>query len=95
MGLEIRIIGKGCFFCNELRKIVDDLVAELEIRDAKVEQVHEMAELLDYGVVNPPALVVNGNLKMMGRVLVRSRVRKAIEEELAAPQGRTGDAGES
>jgi len=95
MGLEIRIIGKGCFFCNELRKIVDDLVAELEIRDAKVEQVHEMDELLDYGVVNPPALVVNGNLKMMGRVLVRSRVRKAIEEELAAPQDRTGGAGES
>lgn len=83
MSLEIRIIGKGCFFCNELRKIVDDLVAAMGISDAKVEQVHDVDELLDYGVVNPPALVVNGKLKMMGRVLVRSRVRQAIEEELA------------
>lgn len=90
MSLEIRIIGKGCFFCNELRKIVDDLVAEMSIPDAKVEQVHEVDELLEYGVVNPPALVVNGKLKMMGRVLVRSRVRKAIEEELAAARGEAG-----
>jgi len=86
MGVEIRIIGKGCFFCNELRKIVDDLVAELAIADAQVEQVHNVDELLDYGVVNPPALVVNGKLKMMGRVLVRSRVRRAIEEEMGPPR---------
>jgi small redox-active disulfide protein 2 len=84
MSTEIRIIGKGCFFCRQLRKIVDELVAELDLADTKVEQVEEMGELLDYGVVNPPALVVNGKLKMMGRVLVRSRVRQAIEEEIAA-----------
>ncbi len=82
MSIEIRIIGKGCFFCKQLRKIVDDLVAELSLPDAKVCQVEEMNELLDFGVVNPPALIVNGRLKMMGRVLVRSRVRQAIEEEL-------------
>jgi len=92
MSLEIRIIGKGCFFCNELRKIVDDLVADMSIPDAKVEQVHNVDELLEYGVVNPPALVVNGKLKMMGRVLVRSRVRKAIEEEFAAPDGGKNEA---
>ena len=82
MGLEIQIIGKGCYFCDQLRKIVDTLVVELEIGDASVESVEDMGELLEYGVVNPPALIVNGKLKMMGRVLVRSRVRQAIVEEL-------------
>lgn len=82
MGLEIQIIGKGCYFCDQLRKIVDALVVELEIGDASVESVEDMGELLEYGVVNPPALIVNGKLKMMGRVLVRSRVRQAILEEL-------------
>jgi len=84
MGLEIRIVGKGCYFCQQLRKMVDELVVELKVPDARIEQVDRMEELLDYGVVNPPALVVNGKLKMMGRVLVRSRVRQAVEEELAA-----------
>ena len=96
MSLEIRIIGKGCFFCNELRRIVDDLVGAMAISGAKVAQVHDVDELLDYGVVNPPALVVNGKLKLMGRVLVRSRVRQAIEEELAVEGsgGNEGDVGE-
>ncbi len=85
MSLEIRIIGKGCFFCNELKKIVDGLIPEMGLDGAKVEQVHDMDALLDFGVVNPPALVVNGKLKMMGRVLVRSRVKRALEEELEAP----------
>ncbi len=84
MSVEIRIIGKGCFFCKQLRKIVDGLVAEMNLPDAKVEQIDELAALLDFGVVNPPALVVNGKLKMMGRVLVRRRVRQAIEEGLAS-----------
>ena len=84
MSVEIRIIGKGCFFCRQLRKIVDGLVAEMNLPDAKVEQTDEMAALLDFGVVNPPALVVNGKLKMMGRVLVRRRIRQAIEEGLTS-----------
>ena len=82
MGLEIQIIGKGCYFCDQLRKIVDALVVELEIGEASVESVEDMGELLEYGVVNPPALIVNGKLKMMGRVLVRSRVGEAIVEEV-------------
>ena len=97
MSVNIRIIGKGCFFCNELRKIVDDLVTDMKVSDATVSQVHEVDELLEYGVVNPPALVINGKLKMMGRVLVKSRVKKALEEELAASAeaGNNGETGES
>ena len=87
MSLEIRIIGKGCYFCNELHKMAEGVVRELQVPDAVVKQVDEMDELLGYGVVNPPALVVNGKLKMMGRVLVRSRVRKAITEELPSGGG--------
>jgi small redox-active disulfide protein 2 len=87
MSLEIRVIGKGCYFCNELHKMAEGVVRELQVSDAVVKQVDEMDELLGYGVVNPPALVVNGKLKMMGRVLVRSRVRRAIKEELLSTGG--------
>ena len=91
MALEIRIIGKGCYFCNELHRIAQEVITELKLPGATVTQVDEMDELLEYGVVNPPALVVNGKLKMMGRVLVRNRVRQAIEEELAASGGTVAD----
>jgi small redox-active disulfide protein 2 len=85
MGMEIKIIGKGCYFCKTLHKICDDLVKEMDLKEATILQVDEMEEMLDFGVVNPPALVVNGKLKMMGRVLVKSRIKRALEEEAAAP----------
>jgi len=82
MGLEIQIIGKGCYFCKQLRKMVDELVQELGAAEAHVDQTDDLEALLDYGVVNPPALVVNRKLKLMGRVLLRSHVRQAIQDEL-------------
>jgi len=81
--MEIKIIGKGCFFCKQLREICDQLVVEMNLPDGRIVQVNDLEEMLSFGVVNPPALVVNGKLKMMGRVLVKSRIRRAIEEELA------------
>ena len=92
--MRIRIIGKGCYFCQQLTKISGEVVKELGIPDATVEQVDEIDELLDYGVVNPPALVVNGTLKLMGRVLVRSHIYQAIADELAASR-ETGAEGTS
>jgi predicted DsbA family dithiol-disulfide isomerase len=86
MGLNIVIVGKGCYFCRQLHKIVGELLEELQVEGARVEQTDDMEELLSYGVVNPPALIVNGKLKMMGRVLVRTRIRQAIMEELPATQ---------
>lgn len=84
MSLQVRVIGKGCYFCRQMAKIAHEVVAELQVPDATVEQVDELDELLDFGVVNPPALVVNGKLKMMGRVLVRSHIQQAITEEMSA-----------
>jgi hypothetical protein len=95
MALHVRIIGKGCYFCQQLTKIATEVVAQMHVPDATVEQVDELDELLDFGVVNPPALVVNGKLKMMGRVLVRSHVHQAIAEEAAAAQGAAGREEES
>jgi small redox-active disulfide protein 2 len=83
--MEIRIIGKGCYFCRTLHHICQELIQEMNLADAHIVQVNDMDEMLDYGVVNPPALVVNGKLKMMGRVLVKSRIQRALEEELANP----------
>jgi small redox-active disulfide protein 2 len=87
MATQIRIIGKGCYFCQQMRKIAEELVEELKLQDATIEQTDDMEELLAYGVVNPPALVVNGRLKLMGRVLVRSHVRQAIAEEAGGESG--------
>ncbi len=87
MGLEITVIGKGCYFCKTLHNMVGEILQELGVDDAKVEQTDDLEALLDFGVVNPPALVVNGKLRLMGRVLVRTHVRQALEEGLREAAG--------
>lgn len=83
--MEIRIIGKGCYFCHSLHKMCEEVIAEMKLPEVQIHQVDDLDEMLDFGVVNPPALVVNGKLKMMGRVLVKSRVKRALEEEVTQP----------
>ncbi len=75
MGSGITIIGKGRYFCKTPHKMAGGILQELGVSDAKVEQTEDLEALLDLGVVNPPALVVNGRLRLMGRVLVRAHVR--------------------
>jgi len=81
--MEIKIIGKGCYFCRTMHKIVEELIDEMKLQDVQLLQIDDVDELLDFGIVNPPALIVNGKLKMMGRVLVKKRIKKALEEELS------------
>jgi hypothetical protein len=82
--MEIKIIGKGCYFCDQLRSICGQVAAEMGLARVRIVQVNDLEEMLNFGVVNPPALVVNGKLKLMGRVLLKSRIRRALEEELPA-----------
>ena len=65
--MDIAILGTGCPKCNKLaaetRKAVDELGIECEIR-----KVTEVADIMKYGVMLTPALVVDGEVKTVGKV---------------------------
>lgn len=64
---QIEVLGPGCTRCNVLydhaRQAASELGIEFEIR-----KVTDMAAILGYGVMTTPALVVNGEVKLAGRV---------------------------
>lgn len=65
--MEIKILGTGCAKCNELERVVRQAVAEANL-DATVEHVSDFEEIVSYGVMATPALVVDGQLRISGRV---------------------------
>ena len=65
--MEIKILGTGCPKCKALEKLTVQVVEELGI-NAKVEKVEDIFEILKYGVMSTPALVVNGKIEIMGRL---------------------------
>lgn len=65
--VEILVLGTGCAKCQKLEEITHQAVASLGI-DASVGKVTEIADIMGYGVMSTPALVVDGTAVLSGRV---------------------------
>ncbi len=76
--MEIKVLGPGCANCNKLEKIVAEAVKELGIVDP-VQKVSDIQEMLSYGIMSTPALVVDGKVKFSGRVPSKDEIKKYLQ----------------
>jgi small redox-active disulfide protein 2 len=65
--MEIKILGTGCTNCKKLEANVREAVKEMGI-DAHITKVENFKEIMAYGVMKTPALVVDEKVRVMGRV---------------------------
>ncbi len=63
----IKILGTGCAKCNRLEQLTRDALAELGI-EATFEHVKEMDKILVYPIMTTPALVIDEQVKVSGRI---------------------------
>jgi len=75
--MEIKILGSGCAKCKMTYSVVEKVVTEANI-DATIEKVEDIMEIMNYQVLSTPAVVVDGQVKIKGRVPSESEVRKAL-----------------
>ena len=65
--MDVKILGTGCANCRALENATREAVAASG-REVAVEKIEEMAEIVEYGVLGLPALVVDGEVVVAGRV---------------------------
>lgn len=65
--MEIKVLGPGCAKCNKTEKVVREAIAEAGI-DSDIEKVSDMIKIAGYGVFGTPAVVVNGEVKSVGKI---------------------------
>ena len=65
--MEIKVCGPGCANCTKAAVVVKEAVAESGIA-AEVEKVTDFAEMAKLGVLSTPAIVINGQIKCVGKV---------------------------
>lgn len=65
--MEIKVLGPGCAKCKQTEQIVKDAVSESGVA-ASVEKVSDMMEIAGYGVFGTPAVVVDGEVKCVGKI---------------------------
>lgn len=63
--ISIKVLGTGCRKCQNLEKKIRDIVTENNI-DAVVEKVTDINEMMNYGIMMTPGLVINEQVKSFG-----------------------------
>ena len=77
--MEIKILGPGCPKCKQTEDLVKAVVAGTGV-DAKVEKVSDLMKIAGYGVFGTPAVVVNGEVKSVGKVPTKEEIKAWIEK---------------
>ena len=77
--MEIKVLGPGCARCRETEKNVREAVAEAGL-DTKVDKVTDVMEIANYGVFGTPAVVIDGEVKSVGKVPNKEEIKGWLQK---------------
>jgi len=76
---KVKVLGTGCKKCNMLIEKVAQIAEENGI-DIELEKVSDLSEIMSYGVMLTPALVVDGEIKSVGTVPSDELIKRFLTE---------------
>lgn len=79
--ISVKILGPGCSKCRTLEAKVKDIVAKHNI-DAVVSKVEDINEMMSYGIMMTPALVINEKVKSFGIIPKDEQILNWLTEYL-------------
>jgi small redox-active disulfide protein 2 len=76
--MDIKVLGAGCSKCTKLEAIVKEIIAEKSL-DATVTKVEDFKEILSFGVMKTPGLVVDGKVVFSGSVPKKAKIEAFLK----------------
>lgn len=77
--MEIKVLGPGCMKCKNMEKVVRETVEQNNI-DAQISKIEDIMEIMNYGIMTTPALVVDGKVVIKGYVPSIDEVLKVLNQ---------------
>ena len=77
--MKIQILGPGCAKCGQATKIVAEAVAETGVQ-AELVKVTDIMEIAESGVFGTPAVIIDGQVKAVGKVPGKKEVLGWLRE---------------
>lgn len=74
---KIQILGTGCPKCQKLVKNAETAAREIGM-DIEIEKITDITEIMKFGVMMTPGLVIDGDVKSVGRVLSSAEIEKLL-----------------
>jgi small redox-active disulfide protein 2 len=75
--IQLLILGTGCPKCNQLTENTQAAAQELGL-EYELEKVTDINEMMKFGVMMTPALIVNNDVKFVGKVPSREEIKKML-----------------
>jgi small redox-active disulfide protein 2 len=79
--MEIKILGTGCTNCKTLEKNVTRVVEEMGV-DAQITKEEDIVNIMNYGVMRTPGLVINGKVIVSGRIPSDKEIQEFIQKAI-------------
>ena len=77
--MNIKILGTGCPNCKNLEKTVREVVSQMNI-NAEITKVEDITQIMSYGIMRTPGLVINEKVVLYGRVPSAKEIKEIIEK---------------
>ena len=74
---KIQILGTGCAKCMKLTENAEKAAKEAGI-EFEIQKVHDIKEIMNYGVMMTPGLAIDGEVKAVGKVLSVEEIKKGL-----------------
>ncbi len=77
--MRIQILGTGCVRCNQLMALTEKAIKELRLA-IEIEKVSDINEIVAFGIMSIPALVIDGKVKLIGNVPSLTHLKEIIKK---------------
>lgn len=75
----LKILGTGCPKCQKLTELTEQAAIELGI-EYEIEKVTDINDIMEYGIMMTPGLVVDGEVKVAGKLPGIEEIKKMLEQ---------------
>ena len=75
---KLQVLGTGCPKCRKLTENAQAAIQEMGL-DCDVEKVTDVNEIMKFGVMMTPALAVDGQVKIVGKVASREEIKTLLK----------------
>lgn len=75
--MEVKVLGPGCAKCKTTYNVVEKVIKENNL-DVTLTKVDDIMEMMSYNILSTPAIVVNGKVKIKGRVPSENEIKELL-----------------
>lgn len=73
--VKVEVLGKGCLKCKKTEELIETTLKKIGV-EAEIVHITDLEEIVDRGVLMTPAVIVDGEKKIEGRIPSEAEIRQ-------------------